>query len=185
MKNLMADAALDKAFDALKTFDWGQDLGVIKPIDDAMASTHGNAAAQGALAARLAAALETATTRRGKDLVCRRLSLIGSAASVPALAGLLENAELSYMARYALERMSCPESVAAIRKALPKVSGRLKAGMINSLGVRRDAASTSALAALLGDSDPEVAAAAAGALGDIGTPEAARALKAFAGKNGK
>ncbi len=48
--------------------------------------------------------------------------------------------------------------------------------MIGSLGVRRDAASVPALAALLGDADKAVACAAACALGDIGTPEAAKAL---------
>ena len=157
-------------------------MNVLGPIDDALVNANGDAAAQEALAARLAAVLKTDATRRGKDIACRKLSLIGSAGSVSALAGLLESAELSHMARYALERMPCPQSVAAIREALPKVKGRLKAGMINSLGVRRDAQSTDALAALLSDSDPEVAAAAVSALGDIGTPEAASALAAFLAK---
>ena len=49
-------------------------------------------------------------------------------------------------------------------------------GVIGSLGVRRDAASVPLLAALLGDADLAVARAAAFALGDIRTPEAAQAL---------
>ena len=35
---------LDQAFEALTTFDWGQDAKVLSPIDEAIASTHGDAA---------------------------------------------------------------------------------------------------------------------------------------------
>ena len=80
------------------------------------------------------------------------------------------------MARYALERMPAPEAAKALREALGKTNGAEKAGVAGSLGVRRDAASVSDLAALLGDSDALVALAAATALGDIGTVEAANAL---------
>src|SRR5690606_21601724 len=63
-----------------------------------------------------------------------------------------------------------------LRDALPKVSPELKVGVISSLGARRDAASVPALAALLADSNPAVACAAARALGAIRTAEAAKAL---------
>ena len=69
-----------------------------------------------------------------------------------------------------------------MRDALPKVKGKIKVGVINSLGVRRDAESTGALVALLEDKDKQVAAAACSALGSIGTPEAAKAVKAFQAK---
>ena len=49
--------------------------------------------------------------------------------------------------------------------------------MIGSLGVRRDAASVAALAVAIDDADQAVACAAAFALGDIGTPEAANILR--------
>jgi TolA-binding protein len=75
--------------------------------------------------------------------------------------------------------MPCPEAVAAMRGALDKTSGRTKVGVINSLGIRRDAESTKALVTLLGNSDNELAAAAAAALGGIGTSEAAEALASF------
>jgi len=72
--------------------------------------------------------------------------------------------------------------VAALRDALPKTSGQVKVGVINSLGVRRDAKSVEALTALLKDQDGEIASAAAAALGAIGTPEAAKALTEFQAK---
>jgi HEAT repeat protein len=174
-----ADEALDKAFDALKTYDWGTDRSVLSAIDDAVVATDKDAPAQKELALRLAPVLGSDVSRAAKDFVCRKLSLIGSAESVPALSPLLTDKKLSHMARYALERMPCPEAVAALREALPQTSGRTKVGVINSLGVRRDAESTKALVPLLEDENKQVAAAAAAALGAIGAPEAAEALKGF------
>jgi HEAT repeat protein len=69
-----------------------------------------------------------------------------------------------------------------MRDALGKTKGRVKIGVINSLGVRRDAESVSALIALLGDSDAQIAGAAAAALGKIGNAQAAGALKNFQAK---
>jgi len=145
-------------------------------------ASHGDAAAQKALEMRLAAALKSDVPQAAKDFLCRKLSLIGSAACVPTVAGLLTDEKLSHMARYALERIPGPEAVGAMRDALPKVKGKQKVGVINSLGVRRDKQSTAALVALLGDSDQQIAGAAAAALGAIGTPETAKALADFQDK---
>jgi HEAT repeat protein len=120
--------------------------------------------------------LKTEVSRDAKDFVCRKLMVVGTAASVPTLAELLPDKDLSHMARYALEPNPAPEAAQAIRDALPKVSGAIKVGMISSLGARKDAASVPALAALLTDSDVAVARAAAFALGEIRTPDAAKAL---------
>jgi len=86
------------------------------------------------------------------------------------------------MARYALERMECPEAAKAMRDQLPKATGLLKVGIINSLGVRRDAGSVGELIGVLNDSDDQVAAAACAALGAIGSPAAAKALTSFRAK---
>ena len=83
------------------------------------------------------------------------------------------------MGRYALERIPDAAATAALRDALPKTEGLLKVGVINSLGVRRDAESAAALTALLENQDQQVAAAAAAALGAIASPEAAKALDEF------
>ncbi len=174
-----ADEALDKSFDALKTYDWGANRAVLGAIDKAVVASNGKADAQKALEKRLAAVLGTDATGAAKDFVCRKLSLIGSAQSVPALAPLLTDEKLSHMARYALERMSCPESVKAMRGALQNTSGRVKVGVINSLGVRRDAEAVGPLSALLADSLEEVASAAAAALGSIGTSQTAKILGDF------
>ncbi len=172
-------SALDKAFDGLKTFDWGHDRNLLKPIDDAVVATHGDKAARRELELRLAAVLKTGAPRDAKDFVCRKLMIIGTAESVPALAALLPDKELSHMARFALERIPAPEAAQALRDALPKLDGSLKLGVVASLGARRDAKSVPALIALTKEKeiDTPVSRAAIRALGDIGTREAADAVR--------
>ena len=172
-------AAVDKAFETLKTYDYGTDRNAVMPIDDAVVAAHGNAAASMELEKRLAAVLSTSDSKDAKDYVLRRLRIIGTAESVPAIAPLLENKDLSHMARYALELNPAPEAGKALRDALPKVSGKLKIGVIGSLASRHDAESVSAIAAALTDSDKDVACTAAHALGAIGDADAAKQLGEF------
>lgn len=169
---------LDQAISALAKYDWGQDPKVLQPIHEAIVASHGNAAARKELEETLAAVLKSDASRDAKDYVCRKLMIIGTAASVPALAELLANKDLSHMARYALERITAPEAAQALRDGLAKVSGALKLGVIGSLGARRDQECVASLAGLLGDSDAAVAQAAAHALGAIRCPSAATALAA-------
>ena len=172
-------ASLDKAIDALNTYEWGTDIAALEPIDKAIQEAFGKPAARKELESRLAPVLKSGAPRAAKDFVCRKLALVGSAQSVPALAELLANEELSHMARYALERIPGPEADRALRDALPRIQGKRKVGVLDTLGVRKDSGSTARLAALVNATDAEVAAAAARALGQIGNSEAAKALEAY------
>jgi hypothetical protein len=172
---------LDGAFDALKTFKPGDDAAVLEPIDQAVHGVHGNAAARADLEKRLAGCLATSYSSVARSFVCRELAIIGSAACVPALAALVAEDELSVFARNALERIPGPEADKALRDAIAQAKGRTKVGIINSVGVRRDARSVPILAKAVNE-EPQVAAAAAKALGEIGTIESARALDAFRAK---
>ncbi|HWC90358.1 MAG TPA: HEAT repeat domain-containing protein [Pirellulales bacterium] len=174
---------LDEAFEALKKFDWGTDLVVVAPIDDAVATTHGQADARRELEHRLVAALGGKLSRDAQDYVCRKLTIVGTAAAVPALASRLGAPHHSHMARFALERMPAPEAAKALRDALPKVNGELKIGVLSSIGARRDTAAIAAVSELLGDSNPKIATAAAHALGAIGGTESAQALAAARSSN--
>ncbi len=169
-------SAVDKSFEALKTFDWGVSYDKIQAIDDAATAAHGNPAARKDLENRLAAVLPTNASRAAKDFSCRMLSQIGTADCVPALAELLTISDLSHMARYALERIGGAESMKAMRDALPKANDALKAGLIESLGQCRDAASVGVLTVMAGGQNTTLAFAAINALGKIATPEAAGAL---------
>jgi len=172
-------AALDKAIGELPKYDWGQSRAALNVIDDAIVKTHGDAAARKDIEKRLAAVLKADATRAAKQYVCRKLAVIGSAASVDALAPLLTDKDLSHMGRYALERIGAPEAGKALRDAVGKVQGKLKVGMVNSVGMRQDAQAVGSLVGLLKNSDAQVAAAAAAALGKIGDKGAAKPLADF------
>jgi hypothetical protein len=127
--------------------------------------------------AKLIAVLKSDAPRKAKADACRELGRVGTRESVGPLAALLSDEELSHMARYALEPIPDPAVDTALRDALDKVQGRILAGVIGSIGVRRDPKAIPTLVKRLGDSDLDVAGAAARALGKIGTLEAATALE--------
>lgn len=166
---------LDDAFAALAAFDWGKDAAPLAAIDAATIATRGDAALRADLEKRLGAVLSSSASRAAKDYACRKLSIIGTAASVPVAAALLSDADNSHMARYALQRIGGPEARSALRRALETVQGDLALGMISSLADLADAGSVPQLAKLL-TADGPLALAAARALGRIPTSESAAAL---------
>lgn len=122
--------------------------------------------------------LQSAAAPAEKAMACRQLALRGTARAVPALAPLLADPQLASWARIALEAIPDPAADAALREAAGKLNGRLLVGVLNSIGRRRDAQAVPVLSARLREADPEVAGAAAVALGHIGNAAAAAALKA-------
>ncbi|HEY2083487.1 MAG TPA: HEAT repeat domain-containing protein [Verrucomicrobiae bacterium] len=121
--------------------------------------------------------LQSQASPHDKDAACAWLKRHGTARSVPALAALLTNEQLSLSGRHALETMPVPEAENALIAALAQTSGLLKAGIVSSLGVRRDAAAVPELAKLLSDSNAQIAGGSATALGEIATPGALAALE--------
>ena len=169
-------AKLDDAIAKLAAYDFGGKTEFVAPIADLVLATNDQPAQRKQLATRLATLLSTGAPRGAKDFVCRQLSIIGTANEVPALSPLLTDEKLSYMARYALERIPGPEATRALGEALGKVQGNLKIGVINSLGNRRDEAATDHLEDYLLCMEREaVSPDAAAAIGKIG-PSAGKAL---------
>jgi len=169
-------ANLDEAFKKLPGYEFGQSRLPLTTVADAVREASGDPKARAATERRLLAVLETGATADAKRFVCRQLRLIGTAASVPALAKLLDDKALSHMARFALEPMSDPAAGAALREAMGRLDGERLIGVVNSLGRRRDEKAVGALVKLLGAKDVPVAAAAAAALGKVGGADAAEAL---------
>jgi HEAT repeat protein len=117
-----------------------------------------------------------------KAIACKKLAIYGSDEAVPALAGLLAEERFASWARIALEAIPGAAPDKALRKAAGKLHGKLLVGVINSIGVRRDAKSVGVLVRKLNEKDPEVASAAAVALGEIGGMRAGEALRRALGK---
>ncbi len=112
-----------------------------------------------------------------KAKACQRLAVIGTKDAVPALAALLPDEHLNAYARSGLEGIADPSVDAALRDAATKLKGRPLVGVIDSIGQRKDAQAVGLLKGFLANTDATVASAAAGALGRIGTTDAANALK--------
>jgi HEAT repeat protein len=143
--------------------------------------SYASAADKATAEAKLLDVLKSSASVADKCNACRGLKTIGTEKSVPALAALLTDGEISHCARIALESLPCPAAGTALREALAKATGLTKAGIIDSLGERRDAQAVPLLQPALEDKDLSIVAAAADALGKIGTVEAAKAL--VAGRN--
>lgn len=127
---------------------------------------------------QLIAVLKSDAAIKDKMDACRELAVIGNAKAVPVLVALLAEEKLNHNARYALETMPGAGVNAALRAELPRLKGRQLAGVIATLGVRRDAASVGALKKSLANSDSDVVQGAARSLGQIGTRGAANAIQA-------
>lgn len=112
-----------------------------------------------------------------KAHACQILADSGGPKSVATLAGLLSHEQLCDYARSGLESIADPAAGAALRAALPKLQGRQLAGVINSLGVRRDGAAVANLRALALDPQRGAGAEAVASLGLIANAEAAKALQ--------
>jgi HEAT repeat protein len=171
-----AGESLEQALDYLKTYQLGKDRRPLERLEAIAAASVKDPNRRRDIAEKLAAMLPQEMSYEGKDFVLRELYAIGTPAEIPAVAKLLTDDKYSHMSRYVLESMGSPEAAAAIREALPKANGRTLIGIVNSLGNLRDAESIGALAGLIKSDDEPLACAAAGALGRIGTPEAAKAL---------
>ncbi len=123
------------------------------------------------------AVLASSADLHEKARACQELGFYGGPGAVSALAALLDKENLSDYARSGLEGIRDPAAGAALRKALPRLAGRHLAGVVNSLGVRREKAAVSDLRMLALDAKRGVGAEAVASLGMIGTTEAAKVLQ--------
>jgi hypothetical protein len=169
-------AALEQAFAALNSYDWGSSRSDLLPIDDAVRAAGNDPASAATLEQRLIDAISSAASVVARQYLFGKLAWIGSAKSVPILAQYLGDPQLADAARNALEALPGESPAKALRDQLSKLQGVCLIGAIQSLGARRDPGSVSALARRLRDTSRAVADAAAAALGRVGNADAGRIL---------
>ena len=123
------------------------------------------------------AILNSSASDHDKAVACQMLAYVAGPKSIPALVPLLESEKLAAYARSVLEAIDDPAASKALLDALPELQGRQLAGVVDSLGVRRDKEAIPALQKLASgeakDGQPEAIAS----LGMIGTPDAVAALE--------
>ena len=175
-----ANAAVDaNAFSQLlgkiKTYDFGQSRADLTAISDMIRQASTTPEIKG-IEKQLDDFLKSDATFAARQFVCRELSIIGTEASVPALASMLTDEKNADSARYALERIPGEAVDKALREALPKTEGNAKIGIINTLGVRGDKKAVGLLTGLVADPNQTFAVAAVAALGRIDDAGATEAL---------
>jgi len=162
---LETDKLVD-SIDKLKTYTYGNtngvDLGWLeRQIGIASADTGVRVQVEQALID----ALSAAAADDAKQFYCRQLRTIGTDTCVPLLESMLNDAEISHMARFALGRIGSPAAVEAMQRALGKTSGKVKAGIINTLAQLNCAKGLSDYLKAMDDSDTDVAVAGIRAAG--------------------
>lgn len=116
----------------------------------------------------LIAVLQSDGPSADKAMAMKRLAIYGSEKCLTDVGKFLADEQLSSWARITLEAIPGDDAGAVLRDAAGSLQGRLLVGVLNSIGVRRDAKSVEALAKCLKESDAGVASAAAVALGRVG-----------------
>jgi len=175
IRPLQANLSTDDIYKRILKYEFGDDREDLIFVEEAIRAATPDQCKE--IETRLIGILKSPdAANAAKDAACRMLRQIGTAQSVPALAELLTDEKLSHMARYAMQGMACPEVDAAFRGALGKVSGKIKIGLIGSIGARANRKAVPELSKLITDKDTTIARAAVIALGQIGGAEAAKAL---------
>ena len=169
---------MEPALARIAAYEYGQSREPLAEFDQFVRDALSSRAQLDAIEQRLIQLLQSDATLAGKDVACRHLSIIGSAASIPVLAPMLLRPDTSEMARYALERIPSADADGVLRDALVKAAGKTRIGIVNSLGQRHDARAVTLMKTLLASDDASVVEASAAALAQIGGPEALQALAA-------
>lgn len=165
-------------------YESGQSLQPLWQIEQLVREAAADSSLRAGLEAALVKLLAPSSTFEARRFACQQLGIIGSDASLPALADLLKSEEMAGIACLALCTKRCPKVCGILREALPGASGSVRLQIIGALGNQQDAGSVGALAALAGDGDAAVACAAVVALGKIGNEPAREAVAALK-KEGK
>jgi HEAT repeat protein len=173
-----ADSA-SATLESLRHYASGADATPLRRYEQLVAESVNNAAQRKGIEADFVSVLTGDSTFEAKRFACQQLAIIGTSASVPALANLLKDEATAGIACLALANNPSPEALAALRAALGTTKGLALAHVIHTLGERGDTKAVAQLNKLARDTDPMVAESAIVALGKIATPGAAKTLAAL------
>jgi predicted amidohydrolase/HEAT repeat protein len=126
---------------------------------------------------KLIAVLQSDSSLFEKARACQQLGEVGTPEAVPALAALLADPHLSAYARSGLEGIPNPSAAAALREAAQRLKGPLLTGVVNSLGVLRDAQAVPLLRQFATNPGSGVVTEAMLALGTISKPDSTQVIE--------
>jgi HEAT repeat protein len=162
--------------DALRQYESGRDVAPLRYYEQLVTQAVTDPAVRQSVEADLARVLTGPATFEAKRFACTQLAIIGTAASVPATAKLLEEDDTIGIACLALATNPSSEAGQVLREALGRLKAQALVQVINTLGNRRDPEAIGTLQRFATSDDATVASAAYLALGKIGTRPARTAL---------
>ena len=172
--------SVDASFAALTTYRAGQDNAALFVLESFANKVSDDSARRAAAAERFAGIVsDPQTSDEAKLFAVKQLKLLAGDAQVPLLAKLLDDPKTTDDARLALQTLPGPRATEALLAALDRLQGVPLAGVINSLGARREAAAVAKLTPLLDSAERVVVTATLHALANIGTPAAGKSLADF------
>lgn len=176
-----APATLDAILKDLATWDGGIESGAVWKMRAWVEAHKDDAAGRAEGETKLLAFLKLPTaTVPARNAVSRSLKTFAGDTAVPALQALMADEKTFDQALFVLQNIPGAAPEKALLTLLTTARGPVRTSVIAALGERRDAEAVAALSALLGQ--PDVAGAAARALGTIGGTKATDALlAAYAG----
>ena len=170
MSQIIADAA---------KYESGQNVEPLRKFEQLLRDSVAKPELRAELEAAMIKLLAPGATFEARRFACQQLAVIGTDASLPALAGLLKGDENAGIACLALGVHPSAKANGVLRDALASAQGRVRLQIITTLGNRRDAEAVKPLAELARDQDASVASAAIAALGKIASEPACAAIAAL------
>ena len=129
---------LDRQLEAVEKFKHGGDDKPLRWVEAAAVAAVKKKEEREKVEAALLRALASAkATTTARAFLCKQLRNIGTEASVPVLAKLLVDKDLSHPARIALAGMEARAAREALLRALDTATGNARIGVVNSLGRER------------------------------------------------
>ena len=168
--------SLDILLQEIASYDYGQSRQPLVTFNDFLRSLPDSSLVGMRVEARLLDLLPTDAPFAAKQFICEKLGVVGTERSVAPLTKLLADDQTADIARYALERIPGPAVDEVLRQSLASATGKVRIGIINTIGRRGDQSAVPRLVAFLQESDPTLVNAAAAALGHIADQEAREGL---------
>jgi len=170
LSQLMAEAA---------KYESGRNIEPLQKLEQLLRESAAKPGQRAELEAALVKLLVPSATFEARRFACRQLMVIGTDASLPALAELLKTDETVGIACLALGSQRSPKAVEILRNALPAARGRARLQLISALGNHLDAQSAKVLAEMGRDADAAVAGAAMVALGKMANESSGETMAAL------
>ncbi|MCX6898572.1 MAG: hypothetical protein NT105_07715 [Verrucomicrobia bacterium] len=161
-------------------YESGQSVEPLRKFEQLLRDSAGKPALRAELEAAMVKLLAPPATFEARRFACQQLAVIGTDASLPALAELLKDEEKTVgIACLALGVHPSAKANKTLRTALASARGRARLQIATTLGDRRDAEAVKPLSEMAHDNDALTASTAILALGKIANEPARKTIAAL------